>query len=239
LMRRPARPRRSGLASTDSGWRVQVAMLDHLARVWCEPDEGIWEIRARRQHFVYSKVMAWVAFDRAIKSVEGFGLEGPVARWRELRAQIFAEVCERGFDKELGSFVQYYGSKDVDASLLQLATVGFLPVSDPRIAGTVRAVEQRLLVNGFVRRYETKTGVDGLAPGEGVFLACSFWLVDAYVLQGRRDDAEKLFKRLIGLCNDVGLLSEEYDPAARQLIGNFPQAYSHIGLINSAFNLTR
>jgi GH15 family glucan-1,4-alpha-glucosidase len=231
--------RRSGLASTDSGWLVQVAMLDHLARAWCEPDEGIWEIRAERQHFVYSKVMAWVAFDRAIKSLEGFGLEGPVAQWRKLRAQIFAEVCERGFDNELGSFVQYYGSKEVDASLLLLATVGFLPVSDPRIAGTVRAVEQRLLVDGFVRRYENKTGVDGLPPGEGVFLACSFWLVDVYVLQGRRDDAEKLFKRLIGLCNDVGLLSEQYDPAARQLLGNFPQAFSHIGLINSAFNLTR
>jgi GH15 family glucan-1,4-alpha-glucosidase len=231
--------RRSGLATTDSGWRVQVAMLDHLARVWFEPDEGIWEIRAERRHFTYSKVMAWVAFDRAIKSVESFGLEGPVARWRKLRAQIFAEVCERGFDAELGSFVQSYGSKKVDASLLLLPTVGFLPVSDPRISGTVSAIEQRLLVNDFVLRYETSEALDGLPPGEGVFLACSFWLVDVYVLQGRREDAERLFKRLIGLCNDVGLLSEEYDPAARRLIGNFPQAFSHVGLINSAFNLTR
>jgi GH15 family glucan-1,4-alpha-glucosidase len=171
--------------------------------------------------------------------VESFGLDGPVARWRELRSQIFAEVCKRGFDAELGSFVQYYESTEVDASLLLLPTVGFLPVSDPRIAGTVRAIEQRLLVDGFVLRYETSAGVDGLPPGEGVFLACSFWLVDVYVLQGRRDDAENLFKRLMGLCNDVGLLSEEYNPAARQLIGNFPQAFSHIGLINSAFNLTR
>jgi GH15 family glucan-1,4-alpha-glucosidase len=231
--------RRSGLATTDSGWRVQVAMLDHLARVWSDPDQGIWEIRAGRRHFVYSKVMAWVAFDRAIKSVESFGLEGPVARWRTLRSQIFSEVCERGFDTELGSFVQYYGSKEVDASLLLLPTVGFLPVTDPRITGTVSAVEKRLLVDGFVLRYETGEAVDGLPPGEGVFLACSFWLVDVYVLQGRSDDAERLFKRLLGLCNDVGLLSEEYDPAARQLIGNFPQAFSHIGLINSAFNLTR
>jgi GH15 family glucan-1,4-alpha-glucosidase len=231
--------RRSGLATTDSGWRVQVAMLDELARIWSDPDEGIWEIRAGRRHFVYSKVMAWVAFDRAIKSVESFGLEGPVARWRKLRTQIFEEVCERGFDAELGSFVQYYGSKAVDASLLLMPTVGFLPVTDPRVTGTIRAVEQRLLANGFVLRYETSEDVDGLPPGEGVFLACSFWLVDVYVLQGRREDAERLFRRLLALCNDVGLLSEEYDPAAQQLLGNFPQAFSHIGLINSAFNLTR
>jgi GH15 family glucan-1,4-alpha-glucosidase len=231
--------RRSGLATTDSGWRVQVAMLDHLAGVWFEPDEGIWEIRAGRRHFVYSKVMAWVAFDRAIKSAESFGLDGPVARWRRLRTQIFDEVCERGFDAELGSFVQFYGSKEIDASLLLLPTVGFLPVTDPRITGTVRAVEQRLVVNGFVLRYDSSEAADGLPPGEGVFLACSFWLVDVYVLQGRKEDAERLFKRLLELCNDVGLLSEEYDPAARQLLGNFPQAFSHIGLINSAFNLTR
>jgi GH15 family glucan-1,4-alpha-glucosidase len=231
--------RRSGLSATDTGWRVQVAMLDHLARVWSEPDEGIWEIRAERRHFVYSKVMAWVAFDRAIKSVETFGLEGPASRWRKLRSQIFTEVCERGFDPELGCFVQSYGSKEVDASLLLLPTVGFLSVTDPRISGTIRAVEERLIVNGLVLRYETTTYVDGLPPGEGVFLACSFWLVDVYVLQGRREDAERLFKRLLALCNDVGLLSEEYDPQARQLLGNFPQAFSHIGLINSAFNLTR
>jgi GH15 family glucan-1,4-alpha-glucosidase len=231
--------RRSGLATTGSGWRVQVAMLDHLARIWSEPDEGIWEIRAERRHFTYSKVMVWVAFDRAIKSVESFGLEGPVEQWRKLRAQIAAEVCERAFDAEIGSFVQFYGSKEVDASLLLLPTVGFLPVSDPRISGTISAIERRLLLNDFVLRYDTGNGVDGLPPGEGVFLACSFWLVDVYVLQGRRQDAERLFCRLLDLCNDVGLLSEEYDPAARRLIGNFPQAFSHIGLINSAFNLTR
>src|SRR5262249_26972916 len=162
--------------------------------------------------------------DRAIKSVENFGLEGPVEQWRKLRAQIAAEVCERAFDAEIGSFVQSYGSKEVDASLLLLPTVGFLPVSDPRTSGTVSALEQRLLVNDFVLRYETAHGVDGVPPGEGVFLACSFWLVDVYVLQGRRQDAERLFCRLLDLCNDVGLLSEEYDPAAQQLIGNFPQA---------------
>ena len=231
--------RRSGLATTDSGWRVQVAMLDYLARIWSEPDEGIWEVRAGRRHFTYSKVMVWVAFDRAIKGVENFGLEGPVEQWRKLRAQIAAEVCERAFDAEIGSFVQSYGSKEVDASLLLLPTVGFLPVSDVRISGTISAIERRLLVNDFVLRYDTANGVDGLPPGEGVFLACSFWLVDVYVLQGRWQDAERLFCRLLGLCNDVGLLSEQYDPAMQQLVGNFPQAFSHIGLINSAFNLTR
>jgi len=231
--------RRSGLATSESGWRMQVAMLDHLEQVWSEPDEGIWEIRAERRHFVYSKVMAWVAYDRAIRSVESFGLEGPVGRWRRLRAQIFEEVCTRGFDPEIGSFVQFYGSKEVDASLLLLPTLGFLPAADPRIAGTVAAIENRLFTGGFVLRYETSAGVDGLPPGEGVFLACSFWLVDVYVLQGRRDDAERLFLRLLALCNDVGLLSEEYDPPGQQLIGNYPQAFSHVGLINSAFNLTR
>jgi GH15 family glucan-1,4-alpha-glucosidase len=231
--------RRSGLTTSQSGWRVQVALLGHLARVWSQPDEGIWEVRSERRHFTYSKVMAWVAFDRAIKSAESFGLEGPVGQWRQLRAQIAAEVCERGFDAQIGSFVQSYGSKQLDASLLLLPSVGFLPVSDPRIGGTIRAIEQRLLAHDFVMRYDTSNSVDGLPPGEGVFLACSFWLVDAYVLQGRRQDAERLFKRLIGLRNDVGLLSEEYDPVAQRLIGNFPQAFSHVGLINSAFNLTR
>jgi GH15 family glucan-1,4-alpha-glucosidase len=231
--------RRTGLTTSESAWQVQVALLGHLAGVWSEPDEGIWEVRAERRHFTYSKVMAWLAFDRAIKSAESFGLAGPLDQWRKLRAQICAEVCERGFDPQLGSFVQSYGSKQVDASLLLLPCVGFLPVSDPRISGTIRAIERHLLANDFVLRYETENAVDGLPPGEGVFLACSFWLVDVYVLQGRRRDAERLFKRLIDLRNDVGLLSEEYDPATRRLIGNFPQAFSHVGLINSAFNLTR
>jgi GH15 family glucan-1,4-alpha-glucosidase len=231
--------RRGGLTTAESGWEVQLEMLDHLARIWSHRDEGIWEIRAEKRHFTYSKVMAWVAFDRAIKSSENFGLEGPVGRWRELRGQICAEVCERGFDATLGSFVQSYGSKQVDASLLLLPCVGFLPVSDPRIIGTISAVERCLLANGFLMRYATGNTVDGLPPGEGAFLACSFWLVDVYVLQGRRQDAERLFARLMGVRNDVGLLSEEYDPTAQRLVGNFPQAFSHVALINSAFNLTR
>jgi GH15 family glucan-1,4-alpha-glucosidase len=231
--------RRSGITTSESGWRVQVALLGHLAHMWSQPDEGIWEVRAERRHFTYSKVMAWVAFDRAIKSAETFGLDGPVDRWREIRAQIRAEVIERGFDPQLGSFVQSYGSKQVDASLLLIPCVGFLPVSDRRISGTISAIERRLLANDFVMRYETSPSVDGLPPGEGVFLACSFWLADVYMLQGRRQDAERLFKRLMGLRNDVGLLSEEYDTAAQRLVGNFPQAFSHVALINSAFNLTR
>jgi GH15 family glucan-1,4-alpha-glucosidase len=231
--------RRTGLTTSETGWQVQIALLAQLARVWSEPDEGIWEVRVGRRHFTYSKVMAWLAFDRAIRSAESFGLEGPLDQWRELRAQIYAEVCERGFDPQLGSFVQSYGSKQVDASLLLLPSVGFLPVSDPRISGTIAEIERRLLVNDFVIRYEASDPLDGLPSGEGVFLACSFWLVDAYVLQGRRRDAEQLFQRLIDLRNDVGLLSEEYDPATQRLIGNFPQAFSHVGLINSAFNLTR
>jgi GH15 family glucan-1,4-alpha-glucosidase len=216
---------------------MEQALLDHLATIWNEPDESIWEVRGGRRHFTYSKVMAWVAYDRAIKSAECFGLPGPVDDWRRLRKQIHAEVCQRGFDPELGSFVQSFGSKELDASLLLIPAVGFLPADDPRVRGTVEAVERRLLVDGFVLRYDSASVDDGLPPGEGAFLACSFWLVDAYVLQNRRDDAHKLFKRLVKLCNDVGLLSEEYDPRAGRLVGNFPQAFSHVALVNSAFNL--
>ena len=228
----------NGLAASESGWAVQLALLSRLEQVWREPDEGIWEIRGERRHFTYSKVMAWVAFDRAIKSVEKFGLKGPVGRWRELAKEIHDQVCREGFDRELGSFVQSYGSKHLDASLLLLPCVGFLPCHDPRMRGTVKAIEQRLLVDGFVRRYELAAD-DGLPPGEGVFLACSFWLVDAYILQKRFDDARNLFDRLLALRNDVGLLSEEYDPATQRLIGNFPQAFTHVAMVNSAFNLTR
>jgi len=229
-----------GLVAADpSAWALQQAALVHLERIWSNPDEGIWEVRGGPQHFTYSKVMCWVAFDRAISSTEQFGLEGPVDHWREVRATIHADVCQRGFDAELGTFVQSYGSKQLDASLLQLPLVGFLPAQDPRVRGTVAAIEKRLLVDGFVMRYDGgKTG-DGLPPGEGAFLACSFWLVDAYVLQGRHAEARRLFDRLLALRNDVGLLSEEYDPVAKRLVGNFPQAFSHVGLINSAFNLTR
>jgi GH15 family glucan-1,4-alpha-glucosidase len=207
--------------------------------VWPEPDQGIWEVRGPPCHFTYSKVMAWVAFDRALKSAEQFGLPGPRDRWRDLCAEIHADICRHGFDRELNSFVQCYGGKQLDASLLLLSCVGFLPPDDPRIAGTVAAVERTLLVDGLVERYDTAATDDGLPPGEGVFLACSFWLVDAYVMLGRLDDARRLFERLIAMCNDGGLLSEEYDPAARRLVGNFPQAFSHVALVNSAFNLTR
>jgi GH15 family glucan-1,4-alpha-glucosidase len=231
--------RRGGLGVSESGWALQLALLEHLAKIWQEPDESIWEIRGPRRHFTYSKVMAWVAFDRAIKSAEAFGLSGPVDTWRGLRAQIHEEVCRIGYDPEIGSFVQSYGSKEVDASLLLLPVVGFLPPIDRRIHGTVAAIERGLMVDGFVRRYDTSRIDDGLPPGEGAFLACSFWLVDAYALIGRLADARALYERLLRLRNDVGLLSEEYDPAAGELVGNFPQAFSHVALVNSAFNLHR
>jgi GH15 family glucan-1,4-alpha-glucosidase len=231
--------RRGGIDSNDDGWAVQIAFLQHLEGKWTEPDESIWEVRSGRRHFTYSKVMAWVAFDRAIKSAMEFGLDGPIERWEKLRTEIHADVCRKGFDSGQGTFVQAYGSTELDASLLLLPVVGFLPPEDPRVIGTVEAIERRLMVGGFVQRYDTLSADDGLPPGEGVFLACSFWLVDAYVMLGRLDDAQALFKRLIALCNDVGLLAEEYDPQSNELLGNFPQAFSHVALINSAFNLTR
>ena len=231
--------RRGALAGSVSGWELQRALLDHLEKIWREPDEGIWEVRGPRCHFTHSKVMAWVAFDRAIKSVEQFGLRGPLDHWRKLRADIHADVCAHGFNRDIGSFVQCYGRRELDASLLLLPTMGFLPPSDARIRGTVEAIERTLVVDGFVRRYDTEETEDGLPPGEGVFLACSFWLVDAYVMLERLDDARKLFERLLALRNDVGLLAEEYDPAAGRMAGNFPQAFSHVALVNSAFNLSR
>jgi GH15 family glucan-1,4-alpha-glucosidase len=231
--------RRGALKEGESGWALQLKILEHLEECWQEPDQGMWEVRGPPCHFTYSKAMAWVAFDRAIKSAEQFGLDGPVDRWRRLREEIHADVCANGFDRELGSFVQCYGTKDLDASLLLLPCIGFLPPDDPRVCGTVEAIEQRLLVDGLVRRYDTRQTEDGLPPGEGMFLACSFWLVDAYVMLGRLDDARSLFERLLALRNDLGLLSEEYDPAARRQVGNFPQAFSHVALVNSAFNLSR
>ena len=231
--------RRSGLSTSESGWEGQLAFLDHLKKIWREPDHGIWEVRGAGRHFTHSKVMAWVAFDRSIKSAETFGLEGPLDEWRRLRQEIFDDVCAKGFDAQLGSFVQSYGSKQLDASLLLVPSVGFLPVADPRIKGTVAAIEARLLREGFVMRYETDGADDGLPPGEGAFIACSFWLADIYTLLGRRVDAERLFRRLLSLRNDLGLLSEEYNPQSGRLVGNFPQAFSHMALINSAYNLTR
>jgi GH15 family glucan-1,4-alpha-glucosidase len=231
--------RRHWLAASESGWDMQRAFLDHLERIWTEPDEGIWEVRGGNRQFTYSKVMAWVAFDRAIKSAEDFKLDGPLDRWRAVAAEIHADVCRRGFDAQLGSFVQCYGGSELDASLLLLPEVGFLPPDDARVRGTLKAIEQRLLVDGLVMRYDTEDSPDGLPPGEGAFLACSFWLVDAYILQNRWADARALFDRLLTLRNDVGLLSEEYDQRAGRLVGNFPQAFTHVALVNSAFNLTR
>jgi GH15 family glucan-1,4-alpha-glucosidase len=229
----------SGLATSESGWALQIAFLAHLENIWREPDEGIWEVRGGRKHFTYSKIMSWVAFDRAVKSAETFNLTGPVDHWRAVAAEIHNDVCNSGFDAELGSFVQSYGSKQLDASLLLMPSVGFLPPDDWRVQGTVRAIEEGLLVDGLVMRYDTNEMQDELPPGEGAFLACSFWLVDAYVLQRRWHDAYSLFDRLLGLRNDVGLLSEEYDPRTQRLVGNFPQAFTHVALINSGLNLTR
>jgi len=231
--------RRGGLITNESGWDAQLKFLEHLTKIWRQPDHGMWEMRGLPQHFTYSKVMAWVAFDRSIKSAETFGLEGPVDTWCKLRDEICADVCERGFSQKLGTFVQAYGSDQLDANLLLLPCVGFLPVSDPRIEKTVSAIERRLLRDGFIMRYSTEEVEDALPPGEGAFLACSFWLVDVYILQERLDEAEQLFRRLIGLANDVGLLSEEFDPRSKRLVGNFPQAFSHLALMNSAYNLTR
>ncbi|UQA56845.1 glycoside hydrolase family 15 protein [Polyangium aurulentum] len=229
--------RRAGLANSDEAWRVQRALMKFLETAWRKPDEGLWEIRGPRRHFTHSKVMAWVAMDRAVKAVECFGLPGDAATWRRLRDEIHAEVCTRGFDPGMNSFVQHYGSTELDASLLMLPLVGFLPATDPRMVGTVAAIQARLRCDGFVARYATSSGVDGLPPGEGAFLLCSFWLADNLALQGRVDEARELFERLLSLRNDVGLLSEEYDPLAKRLVGNFPQAFSHVGLINTARNL--
>ena len=230
--------RMSNLLPPDEvGWALQRALLDHLETIWRQPDEGIWEVRNGRRQFTYSKVMAWVAFDRAVQAVERSGLEGPVERWKKLRGEIHDEVLRSGFNSTLGSFTQYYGSDHLDASLLLIPLVGFLPPDDPRVRGTVAAVEKHLLYDGMVMRYDTERNPDGLPPGEGVFIACSLWLADNYILLGRRAEAAAMFERIAGLANDVGLLSEEYDPQTRRLLGNFPQAFSHIALVNTAHNL--
>ena len=231
--------RRAGIPADDYAWSLQKALLAFLETAWSQPDEGIWEVRGPRRHFTYSKVMAWVAFDRAIKAVERYGAEGPVDRWRQLRARVHEEVCRLGFDAKRNTFTQYYGSDELDASLLMIPLVGFLPASDPRALGTVQAIERHLMWNGFVRRYDTKEHIDGLPPNEGVFVACSFWLADNYELQGRHEDARRLFVRLLDVGNDLGLMSEEYDPDVPRQLGNFPQAFSHVMLINTARNLAR
>jgi len=231
--------RRVGLEPKQAAWELEKTILFFLESAWKQPDEGIWEVRGPRRHFTHSKVMAWVAFDRAVKMVEKFGVDGPVERWRALRDAVHQEVCEKGFDRNKNSFVQYYGSTEPDASLLMIPLVGFLPADDPRVLGTVACIERELLHDGFVCRYNPQTEVDGLPPGEGAFLACTFWLADNYVLLGRYQEAQQLFERLLGLCNDVGLISEEYDPQTRRLVGNFPQAFTHVALINTAMNLRR
>ncbi|HYH36936.1 MAG TPA: glycoside hydrolase family 15 protein, partial [Azospirillum sp.] len=232
--------RRSGIARDDDGWHVQRALVRHLETVWHAADHGLWEMRGPPRQFTHSKVMAWVAFDRAVQAVEQSGLDGPVERWREVARRIHAEVCEKGFDARRNSFVQYYGAKHTDAALLLIPQVGFLPPEDPRVAGTVAAVEQELATDGgLLQRYLTEPEVDGLPPGEGCFLACAFWLVDAKVMLGRHEEAQELFERLLDLRNDVGLLAEEYDPVARRQLGNVPQAFSHVALVNSACNLAR
>ena len=232
--------RKSGLgAPEDAGEDVAEALLEFLETGWDRPDEGIWEMRGPRRHFVHSKMMAWVAVDRAIRSVEQGWFSGDLGRWRTLRDTIHKQVCEQGFDTGLNSFVQYYGSKHLDASILMMPLVGFLPASDPRVVGTVKAIETHLVENGFVARYTQDPKVDGMPHGEGMFLACSFWLADNYCLQNRREDAVRIFERLLNIRNDLGLLSEEYDPVQQRLLGNFPQAFSHVGLVNTAMNLSR
>jgi GH15 family glucan-1,4-alpha-glucosidase len=229
--------RRVGLPADPDSWHVQQAMLEHLESVWREPDEGIWEVRGPRRHFTHSKVMAWTAMDRAVKAVEQYGREGPGDRWRSLRNEIHGQVCREGYDPGRNTFVQYYGGQAVDASLLMIPLVGFLPADDPRVRGIIEAVQRELMFDGFVIRYPTNPDVDGLPQGEAAFLACTFWLADCLVLLGRQEEAQSLFERLLALRNDVGLLAEEYDPQARRLVGNFPQAFSHVGLINTACKL--
>jgi GH15 family glucan-1,4-alpha-glucosidase len=231
--------RRGGLPPDDAAWALQRALIVQLEAIWQQPDEGIWEVRGGRRPFTYSKVMAWVAVDRAIKSAEQFGLNGPLEHWRTLRRRIHEDVCQHGFDPARGAFVQSYGSSELDAATLLIPLVGFLPASDARVRGTVAAVQRELMAEGFVLRYSTHRVDDGLPPGEGAFLACSFWLADNLVLQNRFGEARALFERLLGLRNDVGLLAEEYDPRSGRFAGNFPQAFSHIALVNTARNLAQ
>lgn len=230
--------RRNGVPKLEAGWNLERALVTHVEKIWSLPDDGIWEIRGTQRNFVHSKLMAWVAVDRAVRTIQEFGEEGPLDRWTRLRADIHDEICRCGFSRELNSFVQYFGGKELDASVLMMPLVGFLPADDPRMLGTVAAIEKNLLHDGFVARYNTESGIDGLKGKEGAFLACTFWLADNYVLQNRHEDARKVFERLLSIRNDVGLLAEEYDPSEGRQLGNFPQAFSHLSLVNSAHNLT-
>jgi GH15 family glucan-1,4-alpha-glucosidase len=226
--------RLSGLDPEPAAWNFQLAMLEFLETKWQDPDDGIWEVRGPRRHFTHSKMMAWVAFDRCIKDAERDGLEAPLERWRAIRSAIHAEVCEKGFNAASNAFVQSYESPHLDASLLLMAQVGFLPPDDARVLGTIAAIERDLVVDGLVLRYQTESGVDALPAGEGAFLPCSFWLADCYALTGRRAEGLALFERLLALRNDVGLIAEEYDPRAKRMLGNFPQALTHMALVNTA-----
>jgi len=228
-----------GLPHEAAVWNIELRIVDMLESSWREPDEGIWEVRGGRRHFTHSKVMAWVGVDRAIRDVELFGFDGPVERWRALRDEIKNEVCTEGFDADSGTFTQSYGSDDLDAALLMMPLVGFLPAEDPRVVGTVAAIEQRLMIDGFVKRYDPGSRIDGLPGGEGAFIPCTCWLADNLALQGRDGDARELFERVLSVRNDVGLLSEEYDPVRMRLVGNFPQAFSHVSVIGTARNLSR
>jgi GH15 family glucan-1,4-alpha-glucosidase len=232
--------RKAGLEPDKPAWDLQRALMRFVENNWNTPDEGIWEVRGGSRHFVHSKLMAWVAADRAVKAVEQAEMEGPLSRWRAVRDEIHRDIMTKGFDEERNTFTQYYGSRELDAALLMMPLVGFLPATDERIQGTVAAIEKELLQDGFVQRYTQEPGVsvDGLPPGEGAFLACTFWLAQNYALMGRRDEAREVFERLLGLCNDVGLLSEEYDAKAKRLVGNFPQAFSHVPLIDTARTLS-
>ena len=232
--------RRVGLPHSEDAWHLQTKLAEFVEEAWRRADQGIWEVRGERRHFTHSKVMAWAAMDRAIKAVERFGYWGPVERWRGVRDAIHEDVCQNGYDPHLDAFTQYYGSTSIDASLLMIPVVGFLPPSDPRVKGTIAAVERELLHHGFVRRYlQEDASVDGLPPGEGAFLPCTFWLADAYCLLGRTEEATGLFERLLACGNDLGLFSEELDPETGDLLGNFPQAFSHVALVNTAHNLAR
>jgi GH15 family glucan-1,4-alpha-glucosidase len=232
--------RRSGVERSEHAWNLQRALMGHLEKKWREPDEGIWEVRGGPQHFTHSKVMAWVAVDRAVKAVERMGEEGPIDRWKQLRAEIHDTVCREGYDPDVGAFTQAFGSKHLDASVLMIPLVGFLPPTDERVRNTVATIEKNLTRDGYVLRYDTHRSLsEGLPPGEGAFLPCSFWLVDNLALIGEHERAKAMFERLMGLCNDVGLISEEYDPTRRCLLGNFPQAFTHVGIVNSAANLSR
>jgi GH15 family glucan-1,4-alpha-glucosidase len=229
--------RKYQLEPSQEAWNFQLVLLENLKRKWPRADKGIWEIRASAKHFTHSKLMAWVAYDRAVKGVEDFGLSGPLAEWKAERDRICDEILRNGWSEKRKSFVQYYGGEALDAALLMIPTVGFLPADDPRVISTVDAIKRDLMEDGLLMRYRPEETEDGIAGGEATFIVCTFWLADALCMTGRYDEAEEIFERLLGLRNDLGLLAEEYDPRARRQLGNFPQAFSHVGLINTANNL--